>query len=366
MLQLQTSSIIQTIIVKQKLFISPLLRLQQQQYHVNTFQHLNSSSSSSSRLYSTNNNHHNNNSNDRSAAATRGILPRSIAKNLRTSDKWVKRQMCDRFVSMAREENYVSRAAFKLEEIDDKFKILKYGSTIIDLGASPGGFSQVAQKRCYFQTINTTLKSSTTNKNNQQNNQNQLKKRKGLVISVDINGEKFELYQSEEEGIAIEDRYTNFICGDFKLASTKQQIRQLLALNNKKTIASVDAVISDMAPSYCGVQSLDHDRLISLASDAFEFAISGNILKKGGSFVCKVSRGGQENLLFQRIKSHFQTVKSFKPKASRQESTEIFFVALNFLDQDNLINNNNQIQPTATTTTTTTNNKNSIYDDDDN
>eukprot|EP01133_Synstelium_polycarpum_P000197 gene197-237_t len=221
--------------------------------------------------------------------------------NIPSKSQWLKRQLSDPYVKQAQIHGYVSRAAFKLEEIDTQYKILKEGRVVVDLGATPGGWTQVAERR-----VGAT----------------------GTVISVDINEAGYELV------------YDNFIGGDFRTKETKDAIKAMLrarrASRTRKELPAdpedvrgfVDVVISDMAPSYCGMSAVDHTRLIELAGHALDFALE--TLRPDGSFVCKVSRGGTENELLKRIQENFQTVRSFKPDASRQESSEIYYIGIRF------------------------------------
>ncbi|GAM23355.1 hypothetical protein SAMD00019534_065300 [Acytostelium subglobosum LB1] len=235
---------------------------------------------------------------------TRGVLPKSVSLNLKSKSQWLKRQLSDPYVRQAHAQAYVSRAAFKLAEMDEKLKILKPGALVVDLGATPGGWTQVAQR-----TVGDT----------------------GVVISVDINEEGFELPHS------------HFIAGDFSLPETKLAIKAkiqeaqderspkkklVLPTSSGNTVGFVDVVLSDMAPPYCGVSNIDHDRLMELANQALQFAIE--TLKPGGSFICKVSRGGTELRMLKHMERFFGTVKSMKPDASRQESTEIYYIGLKY------------------------------------
>lgn len=200
----------------------------------------------------------------------------------KSSTRWLQRQLNDPFVAMAKKEGYVSRAAFKLIEIDDKFKFLEKGVSVIDLGAAPGGWTQVAIERAG---------------------------QKGKVIAVDIQG-----MEKIEPAI--------FIKGDFLEKETQDLIRQEMP-------EKADVVLSDMSPSTTGDKMVDHLRIISLVEEAFGFATEN--LKEGGFFIAKVFQGGAEKDLLDKIKTNFKTVKHFKPSSSRSDSKESYLVAINFI-----------------------------------
>jgi len=200
----------------------------------------------------------------------------------KSSTRWLQRQLNDPFVVMAQKEGYVSRSAFKLIELDEKFKFLKNGSRIIDLGAAPGGWTQVALEKI--------------GKN-------------GRIIAVD-------LQDMEKIEPAI------FIKGDFLEEETIQKIKK--AMPEKATI-----ILSDMSPNTTGDKMVDHLRIINLVEVAFEFAISN--LAEGGVFVAKVFQGGAEAELLKKIKKHFKIVKHAKPSSSRPDSKESYLVAIGYL-----------------------------------
>ena len=191
-----------------------------------------------------------------------------------SSKKWVQRQLTDVYVEKAKEYGYRSRAAFKLIEINTRYDVLN--GVCIDLGAAPGGWSQVAAKFC---------------------------KR---VYAVDLL--QMDMLDNVE-----------FICGDF----TNQSVVDKL-LN----IARVDVVLSDMAPNTCGIKSADHLRIMELARQAFDFAQM--VLTDGGNFVTKIFQGVEETDFVKTLKPRFKTVKYCKPSASRKESVEIYIVAKGF------------------------------------
>jgi len=172
-----------------------------------------------------------------------------------------------------------------LLQIHEKFQIFKKGNITIDLGAAPGGWSQVAAK---------LSNSTSTNK---------------LVIALDL------LPMDEITGV-------RNICGNFLDGQIQNIIWSQLGDN------LVDVVISDMAPNTTGERSTDYLRIMHLCSEAFSFAQKA--LKPGGSFIAKVFRGGADHTILKEIKNHFTAVKHFKPLASRQGSTEMYLIALGF------------------------------------
>ncbi len=201
-----------------------------------------------------------------------------------SSQMWVRRQLNDVYVQAAKKEGYYARSAYKLIEINDKYKIIKPKSRIIDLGAAPGGWSQVVSK-----IIGSNPESQ--------------------LIAVDLLDIKF-----------VKNAYN--IKGDFTDPEIIKSIYE--TLNNNK----VFSVLSDMAPNTTGYKSLDHFKIINLVEIAYNFAIS--ILEEGGSFVAKVFQGGTEKNLLAQIKQNFKEVHHFKPPASRKESKELYLVAKGF------------------------------------
>ena len=198
-------------------------------------------------------------------------------KNLKeSSKKWLQRQMSDQYVEKAKKAGYRSRAAYKILEIQRKFKILDTRSIVLDLGAAPGGWSQVVA--------------------------NIAKK----VIAIDL------LDMAPIPNV-------HFIQGDFTEERNMQTLIQLLEKEK------ADAVLSDMAPNTCGIKKIDHMRIINLLEDVYDF--STKILKPGGSLVAKVFQGGATNNLLQNLKQSFTKVRHFKPLSSRKESLEIYLIA---------------------------------------
>lgn len=198
---------------------------------------------------------------------------------------WLERQLNDPYVKEARKLGYRSRAAFKLTEIDDKYKFLKPGGFVVDLGAAPGGWCQVASAR---------VKSVDGN---------------GRVVAIDMHS------MDEMPGVTI-----------FKKDFLEEDAPALLisALGGHKA----DAVISDMASHATGHRQTDHIQIMELAEAGYDFA--RDVLKPGGIYLAKVLRGGTEGELLKRLKQDFSTVRHVKPMASRDELAELFVLATGF------------------------------------
>lgn len=196
-----------------------------------------------------------------------------------SSKKWLIRQLKDPFVALAKKQGYRSRASFKLIEINKKYKILNKDHIVVDLGAAPGGWSQVASKIC---------------------------KR---VIAVDL---------LDMEPISNVD----FFMGDFLEENTINTLKQ--QLNDQKA----NVILSDMAPKTCGIKKIDHIRIMNLIEEVFEF--SKMFLADGGTMVVKVFQGGTETSLLLELKKFFNKVTHFKPESSRKESVEMYLIAIGF------------------------------------
>ncbi len=194
---------------------------------------------------------------------------------------WLERQLNDPYVARAKREGFRSRAAFKLIEIDDKHHVLKSGARVVDLGAAPGGWSQVAAKRVGA---------------------------RGRVVAIDI------LEMDEIAGV-------EFARIDFLDDSAPDKLKAMLG-------GPADVVLSDMAANATGHRQTDHLKIMALVEAAAEFA--GEVLKPGGSFLAKVIQGGTESALLAALKRAFATVKHAKPPASRSDSAELYVLATGF------------------------------------
>ncbi len=202
-----------------------------------------------------------------------------------SSTRWLERQLNDPYVVAARRRGYRSRAAFKLAEIDDKFRILRPGGRIVDLGAAPGGWVQVALARVGPA---------------------------GRVVGID-------LQPMEPVAGAI------LLQGDFLADDAPERLRAALG-------GAADAVLSDMAAPSTGHAGTDHLRIMALAEAALAFALE--MLAPGGAFVAKVLQGGSERTLLETLRRGFKRVAHFKPPSSRRDSAELYVVATGFRAAD--------------------------------
>ena len=202
-------------------------------------------------------------------------------RKTQSSRKWLERQLNDPYVARAKREGYRSRAAFKLIEIDDKHRLFKPGARVADLGAAPGGWSQVAAKRVGAQ---------------------------GRVVGIDI------LDMDEIAGV-------EFAKIDFLDPDAPDRLKEMLG-------GPADVVLSDMAANATGHRQTDHLKIMALVEAAAEFA--GEVLKPGGLFLAKVIQGGTEGALLAGLKRDFATVKHVKPAASRSDSAELYVLATGF------------------------------------
>jgi 23S rRNA (uridine2552-2'-O)-methyltransferase len=219
----------------------------------------------------------------KSGSGVRNLKQRVKTANKRSlsSQKWLERQLNDPDVARAKREGYRSRAAYKLLEIDEKHRILKPGQKIVDLGAAPGGWSQIAAK---------------------------VVGPKGKVVGIDL------LPIDPMPGV-------EFIQLDFLDESAPGKLVEMLG-------GPADVVMSDMAANTTGHKKTDHLRIIGLAEAAIYFA--REILAPGGAFIAKVFQGGTENQLLADLKRDFAVVRHVKPAASRADSAELYVMATGF------------------------------------
>jgi 23S rRNA (uridine2552-2'-O)-methyltransferase len=197
---------------------------------------------------------------------------------------WLERQLNDPYVARAKREGYRSRAAYKLLEIDDKHRLLKPGGRIVDLGAAPGGWSQIAADRVRRPAG------------------------KGRVVAIDL------LDMDPLAGVDFEKL-------DFMEERAPERLKELLG-------GGADFVMSDMAANATGHKKTDHLKIMGLAEAAAEFARA--VLEPGGAFVAKVLQGGTENALLADLKRDFAQVRHLKPAASRSDSAELYVLATGF------------------------------------
>src|SRR5215472_3133087 len=210
-----------------------------------------------------------------------------------SSRAWLTRQISDPYVARAKREGLRSRAAFKLAEIDERHKVLKPGARVVDLGAAPGGWSEIAARR---------VGSS------------------GRVIALDI------LEMNAIAGV-------EFLQLDFLDPSAPEHLEAMLGRSGEgnpegKANAKADVVLSDMAANATGHRQTDHLRIMALAEAAADFA--RKVLAPGGTFLCKVLQGGTEAKLLAELKRDFASVKHVKPPASRRDSAELYLLAQGF------------------------------------
>jgi 23S rRNA (uridine2552-2'-O)-methyltransferase len=205
-----------------------------------------------------------------------------MPKRTKSSQRWLQEHESDVFVKRAREAGYRSRALFKLEDIQRSDRILRPGTTIVDLGAAPGGWSQYAGK---------------------------VLQGRGRIVALDI------LPMDAINGV-------EFIQGDFTQDAVLEQLMTLLGADRPAL------VMSDMAPNTTGIATVDQDRSMHLAELALDFA--GKTLAPGGDFLVKVFQGRDFQPYVKQLRSLFATVKVRKPPASRQRSPELYLLARTF------------------------------------
>jgi 23S rRNA (uridine2552-2'-O)-methyltransferase len=212
------------------------------------------------------------------------VQVRTGGKRKQSSKLWLERQLNDPYVARAKREGYRSRAAFKLIEIDDKYRLLKPGQTVVDLGAAPGGWSQIAARRVGAA------------------------EGKGRVVAIDL------LEMGEIPGVA-------FAQLDFHADDSPEHLRTMLG-------GRADVVLSDMAANTTGHRKTDQLRIVGLVEIAASFA--SEILNPGGAFLAKVFQSGADAELLAQLKRDFATVRHVKPASSRQDSSERYVLATGF------------------------------------
>jgi 23S rRNA (uridine2552-2'-O)-methyltransferase len=205
-----------------------------------------------------------------------------------SSKLWLERQLNDPYVAQAKRDGLRSRAAYKLIEIDDKYHFLKRGACVVDLGAAPGGWSQIAAKRVGAADG------------------------KGKVVAIDL------LEMPEIVGV-------DFAQLDFLNDDAPEKLRAMMG-------GGADVVLSDMAANATGHRKTDHLKIMALAEAAAAFA--REVLAPGGTFLCKVLQGGTEGALLADLKRDFATVRHVKPAASRADSAELYVLATGFRERE--------------------------------
>ncbi len=214
---------------------------------------------------------------------------KTARKRSLSSTLWLQRQLNDPYVAQAKRDGYRSRAAYKLIEVDERYRLLKPGQRVVDLGAAPGGWSQIAAKKTGAARGET-------------------EGRVGKVVGIDL------LPIDPIPGV-------DFAVLDFLDSDAPERLRAMLG-------GKADVVLSDMAANTTGHKKTDHLRIVGLAELAVDFA--GGVLAEGGAFLSKVFQGGTEGELLRRLKADFASVHHVKPKASRADSAELYVLATGF------------------------------------
>ncbi|MEW6768311.1 MAG: RlmE family RNA methyltransferase [Pseudomonadota bacterium] len=212
------------------------------------------------------------------------VTVKSAGKRKLSSKLWLERQLNDPYVAQAKRDGFRSRAAYKLQEIDDKHRFLKKGQVVVDLGAAPGGWSQIAAKRVGSA------------------------EGKGKVIATDL------LEMGEIPGVT-------FAQMDFLNEAAPEKLRAMIG-------GGADVVMSDMAANTTGHRKTDQLRIVGLVEEAAVFA--SEVLNPGGVFLAKVFQSGADAELLAQLKRDFTSVKHVKPAASRQDSAERYMLATGF------------------------------------
>ena len=220
-------------------------------------------------------------------ATPRGDLKtrvKTARKRSLSSTLWLQRQLNDPYVAQAKRDGYRSRAAYKLIEIDERYHILKPGLRVLDLGAAPGGWSQVAAKKVGVAAG------------------------RGKIVGIDL------LPIDPLAGVQFE-------VMDFLDPEAPERLKTLMG-------GPADLMLSDMAANTTGHKQTDHIRIVAIAELAIDFACE--VLAPGGTFLAKVFQGGTETQLLRRLKQEFVAVHHVKPKASRAGSAELYVLAIGF------------------------------------
>ncbi|ROT60601.1 putative ribosomal RNA methyltransferase CG11447-like [Penaeus vannamei] len=226
------------------------------------------------------------------SSVTCKVIPKNLKGRNKSSQDWLQRQLNDPYVKLAKYEHYRARSAYKLLEIDNQCKILKPGQVVVECGAAPGAWTQVAVSR-----VNSLP--------------NDKDKPQGIVIGVDLTS----IHPLPG---------ATFLGGkDFTCPKTQQQILDFL--QGRK----VNVVLSDMAPNASGTKALDHENIINLSYSALRFAVQHSAI--GGSYLCKIWEGFMSQKISEDMRKFYKNVKTIKPPSSRSDSAEKFLLCRNFL-----------------------------------
>ncbi len=212
---------------------------------------------------------------------------KNAKKFSKSSQKWLRRQINDPFVAKAKTEGWRSRSAFKIIEIDKKFKIFKKNYIVVDLGASPGGWSQFAVQKVG----------------------------EGRVVAIDL--------LPFDKIVGVEFMQCDFLADESKTAII-QSLKNIPYNQNGKC----NVVMSDMASNATGNNQADHLRIINLLEDALSLSLQ--ILKEGGCFIGKIFQGGSSKILIEQLQKYFTKIHYFKPESSRKDSSESYLIALGY------------------------------------
>jgi 23S rRNA (uridine2552-2'-O)-methyltransferase len=215
---------------------------------------------------------------------------KNAKKRTASSNVWLARRNSDPFVKASKIDGYLSRAAYKLLEMQQRYKLFTPSQIVIDLGAAPGSFMQVIW--------------------------NIIRSKKSILIGVDLLEIPFQDYLITDK---LADN-VHFLCGDFLQKEMQDTIHDIL--EGKKA----DVVISDMASNTIGVESADHLAIMGIVQQVVDFAHLN--LKQGGSLLCKIFQGAEQNDFFHQLKAAFNEVHFVKPKASRPSSSEVYVLAI--------------------------------------
>jgi len=213
-------------------------------------------------------------------------------KSKKVNKAWLNDHVYDPYIQAAQKDGYRARAAYKLKEIDETFKLIKPGHLVVDLGSTPGAWSQYVRRRLSPDGAAT----GTLN---------------GHIVALDL------LPMTPIDGV-------HFIQGDFREDGVLHQLQAVL--DRVQSGRKVDVVVSDMAPNLSGIASADSARVAHLIELAVDFAV--NHLKSEGALVVKLFHGGAYDALVALFKANFKVVKAIKPKASRDKSSETFLVGM--------------------------------------
>lgn len=217
-------------------------------------------------------------------------------KSKKVNKAWLNQHVNDTYVLLAKKDGYRARAAYKLKELDETLGLVRPGQCVVDLGSTPGAWSQYARRRLSPQGA-------------------AVGELHGTIIALDM------LPMDPVEGV-------HFILGDFRELSVLAQLEQALV---DRGVSAVDVVVSDMAPNLSGISSTDAARIADLVELAVDFAV--NHLKPDGALVVKLFHGGAYDPMVALFRQTFRTVKAIKPKASREKSSETFLVGMGLKKQ---------------------------------